>query len=63
MDSDGHARTGSTSDEEKVIASTTITYNLPEDPDAHLSDAERKAIDRKLVRKLDLYLIPWVCAQ
>ncbi|KAF7894263.1 hypothetical protein EAF00_007777 [Botryotinia globosa] len=61
MESDGHARTGSTSDEEKVVASAAIQSNLPADPDAHLSDAERKAIDRKLVWKLDLYLIPWLC--
>ncbi|TGO38294.1 hypothetical protein BHYA_0078g00470 [Botrytis hyacinthi] len=61
MESDGHARTGSTSDEEKVVASAAIHSNLPVDPDAHLSDAERKAIDRRLVWKLDLYLIPWLC--
>ncbi|TGO53662.1 hypothetical protein BOTNAR_0289g00020 [Botryotinia narcissicola] len=61
MESDGHARTGSTSDEEKVFSSAAIHSNLPADPDAHLSDAERKAIDRKLVWKLDLYLIPWLC--
>ncbi|TGO52086.1 hypothetical protein BCON_0148g00310 [Botryotinia convoluta] len=61
MESDGHARAGSTSDEEKVVASAAIHSNLPADPDAHLSDAERKAIDRKLVWKLDLYLIPWLC--
>ncbi|PWW72079.1 MFS general substrate transporter [Tuber magnatum] len=31
------------------------------DPDAGLSDAERDAIDKKLVRKLDMRLIPWLC--
>ncbi|KAG0138353.1 major facilitator superfamily domain-containing protein, partial [Tuber indicum] len=31
------------------------------DPDSGLSDAERKAIDKKLVRKLDMRLIPWLC--
>ncbi|RPA95841.1 MFS general substrate transporter [Choiromyces venosus 120613-1] len=31
------------------------------DPDAGLSDAERAAIDKKLVRKLDMRLIPWLC--
>ncbi|KAH8815432.1 major facilitator superfamily domain-containing protein [Xylogone sp. PMI_703] len=35
--------------------------NLPPDPDAHLSEAERAAIDRKLLWKLDLTLIPWLC--
>ncbi|KAF7917591.1 hypothetical protein EAE99_009257 [Botrytis elliptica] len=34
---------------------------LPPDPDAHLSDEEKAAIDRKLVRKLDWTLIPWLC--
>ncbi|PGH05290.1 hypothetical protein GX51_03011 [Blastomyces parvus] len=31
-----------------------------DDPDAGLSDEERTAIDKKLVRKLDRYLIPWL---
>ncbi|KAG0639158.1 major facilitator superfamily domain-containing protein [Tuber brumale] len=31
------------------------------DPDAALSDAERDSIDKKLVRKLDMRLIPWLC--
>ncbi|CUS13219.1 unnamed protein product [Tuber aestivum] len=31
------------------------------DPDAGLSDAEREAIDKALVRKLDMRLIPWLC--
>ncbi|KAB8299052.1 hypothetical protein EYC80_001179 [Monilinia laxa] len=61
MESDGCAKTGNTSDEEKVIASAALTSGLPEDPDANLSDAERKSIDRRLVWKLDLYLIPWLC--
>lgn len=61
MESDGCAKTGSASDEEKVIASAALILGLPEDPDTHLSDAERKVIDRRLVWKLDLYLIPWVC--
>lgn len=61
MESDGRARTCSTSDEEKVIASAPISSAPPDDPDANLSDAERKAIDRKLVWKLDLYLMPWLC--
>lgn len=34
---------------------------LPPDPDAHLSAEERAAIDRKLLWKLDLRLIPWLC--
>ncbi|KIN03905.1 hypothetical protein OIDMADRAFT_158863 [Oidiodendron maius Zn] len=35
--------------------------NLPPDPDAHLSAEERARIDRKLLWKLDLTLIPWLC--
>ncbi|KAI0175530.1 MFS general substrate transporter [Hypoxylon sp. FL1284] len=34
---------------------------LPPDPDAHLSQAEKDEIDRKLVWKLDWILIPWLC--
>ncbi|CAF9935226.1 hypothetical protein IMSHALPRED_010149 [Imshaugia aleurites] len=34
---------------------------LPPDPDAHLSPEEKAAIDRKLLRKLDIRLIPWLC--
>ncbi|RFU31245.1 hypothetical protein B7463_g5104, partial [Scytalidium lignicola] len=53
------------SDDEKVVhleggAIDEIT-GLPPDPDAHLSEAERAAIDRKLKWKLDLTLIPWLC--
>ncbi|KUI58110.1 hypothetical protein VP1G_05408 [Cytospora mali] len=34
--------------------------DLPPDPDAHLSDQERAAADRKLVWHLDLMMIPWL---
>lgn len=34
--------------------------DLPPDPDAHLSDHERAAVDRKLVWRLDLMMIPWL---
>ncbi|KAI1178715.1 MFS general substrate transporter [Nemania sp. FL0916] len=34
--------------------------DLP-DPDAHLSQEEREKLDRKLLWKLDLVLIPWLC--
>ncbi|POS72970.1 major facilitator superfamily transporter [Diaporthe helianthi] len=34
--------------------------DLPPDPDAHLSEAERASIDRKLVWRLDLVMIPWL---
>lgn len=34
--------------------------DLPPDPDAHLPESERALIDRKLVWKLDLVMIPWL---
>jgi len=36
-------------------------HGIPADPDAGLSDEERKKIDRKLLWQLDLRLIPWLC--
>lgn len=38
----------------------TAFKGLPPDPDAHLGEAEKLAIDKKLLRKLDLKLIPWL---
>lgn len=35
--------------------------DLPDDPDAHLTPAEREARDRKLLWRLDWMLIPWLC--
>lgn len=64
IDSDsGH----SPSDDEKRIAVGQGEFEalgpgeLLPDPDAHLSPEERAAIDRKLLWKLDLRLIPWLC--
>ncbi|KIW01334.1 hypothetical protein, variant 1 [Verruconis gallopava] len=34
--------------------------SLPPDPDAHLSPQEKAALEKKLIRKLDWYLIPWL---
>ncbi|CAG9936471.1 unnamed protein product [Clonostachys rosea f. rosea IK726] len=36
-----------------------LLANLP-DPDAGKTDEERKEIDKKLMRKVDLWLIPWL---
>lgn len=47
--SDGHP-----SHDEAVL--TVVT-----DPDAHLTAAEREEVDRKLIRKLDWKLMPWLC--
>ncbi|KAK7417372.1 hypothetical protein QQX98_004649 [Neonectria punicea] len=44
--------------DEKV---TTQEVDLVNDPDAGLSDAEKKAVERNLVRRLDMKLIPWLC--
>ncbi|KJR86005.1 uncharacterized protein SPSK_08988 [Sporothrix schenckii 1099-18] len=44
-----------------ATADTATVSDIPPDPDAHLSEAERKAIDRKLIWRLDLILIPWLC--
>ncbi|TVY34449.1 putative transporter [Lachnellula subtilissima] len=64
MEFKNHARRESdrSSDEKNMgEIANAMPVNLAEDPDAHLSDAQRKEIDRKLVRKLDLQLIPWLC--
>ncbi|TPX10276.1 uncharacterized protein E0L32_008681 [Thyridium curvatum] len=34
---------------------------LPDDPDSGLTVAEKAALDRKLLWKLDLMLLPWLC--
>ncbi|KAI9878340.1 MAG: hypothetical protein M1830_001199, partial [Pleopsidium flavum] len=34
---------------------------LPPDPDAGLSEAEKARVDKKLLLKLDIKLIPWLC--
>lgn len=62
LEQDSPVMTPPASDLEKEVAyhheSTIAT--LP-DPDAHLSAEERKAIDRKLLRKIDFKLVPWLC--
>ncbi|PSR84282.1 major facilitator superfamily domain-containing protein [Coniella lustricola] len=35
--------------------------DVPDDPDSGLTDQERDARDRKLVWRLDMVLIPWLC--
>ncbi|CAF9908538.1 MAG: hypothetical protein ALECFALPRED_004668 [Alectoria fallacina] len=57
----------SPSDDEKRLSAKEGDFEalghggLPPDPDAHLSAEEKAAIDSKLVRKLDIRLIPWLC--
>ncbi|KAL1959520.1 hypothetical protein VTO42DRAFT_1965 [Malbranchea cinnamomea] len=40
---------------------TEEDVGLPQDPDADLSEEERKRAEKKLLRKLDFKLIPWLC--
>lgn len=49
---------GGISPDEKLETVHTLTGLY--DPDAGCSDEERAAIDKKLVRKIDLKLIPWL---
>ncbi|KAK5043574.1 hypothetical protein LTR84_011381 [Exophiala bonariae] len=44
-----------------VFIERSEDINALEDPDAGKSDEERAAIDRKLMWKVDLWLIPWLC--
>ena len=56
----------SPSDREKNVESPSpdgvaqLNREVP-DPDEHLSEEERKKIDKKLLWKLDRTLIPWLC--
>ncbi|KAF2964218.1 hypothetical protein GQX73_g9346 [Xylaria multiplex] len=36
-------------------------FGLPPDPDAHLDQEEKEKIEKQLVWRLDLILIPWLC--
>ena len=58
--SDGSPKTSHFGDAAIEKHDYTAFTGLPPDPDAHLSEAERAAIDKKLLRKLDLKLIPWL---
>ncbi|KAI9715780.1 MAG: hypothetical protein M1812_005779 [Candelaria pacifica] len=55
------------SDDEKRLGvepgafETAHKHQLPPDPDAGLSDEEKAKIDRKLLWRLDIKLIPWLC--
>lgn len=61
-----HTNTMSDNDTEKTSDIRQKDYvgtlrDLPEDPDAHLSAPERAARDSKLLWRLDLMLMPWLC--
>ncbi|KAG9236270.1 MFS nicotinic acid transporter-like protein [Amylocarpus encephaloides] len=58
---EGSRSSGEKGNADLVETQTSAVYGLPPDPDAHLSEEERAAIDRKLLWKLDLTLIPWLC--
>ncbi|KAG8525277.1 uncharacterized protein KY384_008921 [Bacidia gigantensis] len=59
-----HRDSSSSSDGKQVAEDIEKTHhehdNLTPDPDEGLSDAERAKIDRRLLWKLDLRLIPWL---
>ncbi|KAK4459420.1 major facilitator superfamily domain-containing protein [Cladorrhinum samala] len=38
-----------------------IAMNIPADPDAHLTADEKADVDRRLLWKLDMKLMPWLC--
>ncbi|KAI9642310.1 hypothetical protein NHQ30_009112 [Ciborinia camelliae] len=64
MTSNNTTKAPSNADEEKEVIGlhdNAPSHDLPPDPDANLSDEEKADIDRKLVRKLDWALIPWLC--
>ncbi|KAJ0158242.1 putative transporter [Colletotrichum tanaceti] len=42
-------------------ASDEVAQSSLHDPDAHLGEDERLEIERKLVKRLDWILIPWLC--
>ncbi|MCJ1393724.1 hypothetical protein MMC18_006600 [Xylographa bjoerkii] len=54
-------RTPSDNEKGTALAPKASYGNLPADPDAGLSDAEKARIDKKLKWRLDLKLIPWLC--
>ncbi|SMR58697.1 unnamed protein product [Zymoseptoria tritici ST99CH_1E4] len=57
-------KTGSNSDESlKQVRTQAIQNELDaiEDPDPNATPEERAALDKKLMRKVDLWLIPWLC--
>lgn len=61
-----HTHTMSDNDTEKASELRQKEFagtlrDLPDDPDAHLTPAEREARDRKLLWRLDWMLIPWLC--
>ncbi|KAL9049987.1 MAG: hypothetical protein Q9162_006902 [Coniocarpon cinnabarinum] len=59
----------SPSDDEKTLPKSVEVHDgiiktsdgeVLQDPDAHLSDHEKQQAERKLLWKLDIYLIPWL---
>lgn len=66
MSDDIYTSTMSDNDTEKTSDLRHKDYigtlrDLPDDPDAHLPAPERAAADRKLLWRLDLMLMPWLC--
>ncbi|OAP62488.1 hypothetical protein AYL99_04693 [Fonsecaea erecta] len=47
--------------EKHIEGGVPVAVAAVPDPDEGLSEEERKRIDRKLLWKLDIQLIPWLC--
>ncbi|OQO08801.1 hypothetical protein B0A48_05691 [Cryoendolithus antarcticus] len=58
-DSGSSHGSGNHADEKHIDLDSHIEERFP-DPDAGKSEAERAAIDKALVRRLDFKLIPWL---
>lgn len=57
----GSDRSPSANEMMPVKADPLGVLNSVPDPDAGLSDEERIKLDKKLMWKIDLFLIPWLC--
>ncbi|KAI1333208.1 MFS general substrate transporter [Xylariaceae sp. FL0255] len=60
-DPEKHSSSRESDPDGKDIVNTETDAAVPVDPDAHLSQEAKEKIERKLLWKLDLLLIPWLC--
>ncbi|KAL2193705.1 major facilitator superfamily domain-containing protein [Corynascus similis CBS 632.67] len=55
----------SDADKEKASSDANRSHDegrdMPRDPDAHLSEAEKAEVERRLLWRLDWILMPWLC--
>ncbi|RDW64706.1 MFS general substrate transporter-54 [Coleophoma cylindrospora] len=57
----GHGHNNGSDDEKAMAGLGEHQEDTIDDPDAHMSAEEKAAIDKRLVRKLDFTIIPWMC--